>query len=178
MEQQNNSEKKVEISSPKKAETNKYIPGSSEKKRAILMYLFLWIVLVSAGKNPINRFEYAHFKQALGWWVLFFWVLMTNIVLLFLPILKWLSILLIIAILGVSGFFVKQAWDWKYYVLKQESPLFVFQWLGAWILNLFDLELNVEKDEQEIFLDEGLNEEDLDLESEKNLKKSKKALKT
>ncbi len=125
------------------SETNKYIPWSSEKKRAVLMYFFLWIVLIPVGKKSMNVFEYAHFKQAIGWWALFFLVVMTNIVLLFIPILKWLSIFLILIVLGVLAFFIKQSLDGEYYVLKQESPLFVFQGLGEWVINLFDLELDV-----------------------------------
>lgn len=45
--------------------TNKYIPGSSEKKRAVMMYLLLGIILVSISKVELSAFEFAHFKQAL-----------------------------------------------------------------------------------------------------------------
>ena len=40
-----------------------YIPSSSEKKRAIMMYLFFGI-MVSITKKEINIFEYHHLKQA------------------------------------------------------------------------------------------------------------------
>ena len=41
---------------------NKYIPGSSEKKRASMMYLFFGI-FVSLSKKEFSPFELYHLKQ-------------------------------------------------------------------------------------------------------------------
>jgi len=48
----------------KTEDENKYIPGSSEKKRACVMYLFFGI-LVSLSKKEFNPFEFYHLKQAI-----------------------------------------------------------------------------------------------------------------
>ena len=48
---------------------NKYIPGSSEKKRASMMYLFFGI-FVSLSKKEFSPFELYHLKQAIGLWTL------------------------------------------------------------------------------------------------------------
>ena len=43
---------------------NKYIPGSSEKKRASVMYLFFGII-VSLSKKEFSPFEFYHLKQSI-----------------------------------------------------------------------------------------------------------------
>ncbi len=65
--------------------TNKYIPSSSEKKRAVMMYLLLGIILVATSKSDVSSFEVAHFKQALGRWLVFLTTVLVSIVLLFIP---------------------------------------------------------------------------------------------
>ncbi len=107
--------------------TNKYVPGSSEKKRAVMLYLLLGIILVSTSNIELSEFEVAHFKQALGWRAVFLLILLVNIVLLFIPFVRWLAVLVLFADIIIAAIFVKQARDGKYYVLKQESPLFLFQ---------------------------------------------------
>ena len=65
----------MEIKNPFQSATNtktsdKYMPGSVEKKRAIMMHLFFGI-MVSISKKDISEFEYYHLKQASGWWICF-----------------------------------------------------------------------------------------------------------
>jgi hypothetical protein len=43
---------------------NKYIPGSSEKKRACMMYLFFGII-VSLSKKDFSSFELYHLRQSI-----------------------------------------------------------------------------------------------------------------
>jgi hypothetical protein len=48
----------------KTEEENKYIPGSSEKKRASMMYLFFGII-VSLSKKEFSPFELYHLRQSI-----------------------------------------------------------------------------------------------------------------
>jgi uncharacterized membrane protein len=79
-----------------------YMPSSSEKKRAVLMYLFIGIV-VYLSKKDVNKFEYYHLKQATGRRILFLLALVVSIVLLFIPVIKILAALLLIAFIVVWG---------------------------------------------------------------------------
>ena len=72
---------------PKTEDKNKYIPGSSEKKRASMMYLFFG-VFVSLSKKEFSPFEFYHLKQAIGLWTLLLPILLIS----FIPIIKWIGI--------------------------------------------------------------------------------------
>lgn len=121
------------------AETiDKYMPGSLEKKRAIMMYLFFGI-MVSIAKKDISAFEYYHLKQASGWRMVFFLVLVFDMVLLFFPIIKYLWIIPLLILLTIRIINVKQAWDWKYFTSTKESFVANFSVLWAWFIELFEI---------------------------------------
>ncbi len=119
----------------------KYVPSSSDKKRAIMMYLFLGIMVWITKKN-INSFEYYHLKQASGRWILFLLVLVFDVVLLFIPIIKYLGLIPLIILLVFRLRNIKQARDGKYFINKSDSPLALFSWVGAWFLDLFEISDN------------------------------------
>ena len=48
-----------------------YIPSSVERKKAVLMYFFVGLVITFSQKR-IKLYELFHLKQALGWWMTFF----------------------------------------------------------------------------------------------------------
>ena len=124
--------------------TWKYVPSSSEKKRAIMMYLFFGI-MVSITKKEMNSFEYYHLKQSSGRWILFLLVLVFDIVLLLLPIFKYFGLIQLIILLWTWIINVKQARGWKYFIDKRESPLALFSWVGTWFIDLFEIGVNIPK---------------------------------
>lgn len=115
-----------------------YIPSSSEKKRAIMMYLFFGI-MVSISKKDINVFEYYHLKQSSGWRILFLLVLIFDVVLLFLPVIKYLWIIPFIVLLVVWIISVKQARDGKYFINSKASILAIFSSIGNRFIELFEV---------------------------------------
>ena len=121
-----------------------YIPSSLEKKRAILMYLFFGIIVFIVDKKEMSIFEYFHLRQALWLSVLFILFFIPGVVLLFLPIIKYISLFVIVVFVSLWVMFVFNAWNWKYVVLWWEnSPLAIFKWIWQWVINLFELQIKV-----------------------------------
>ena len=59
--------KMPEVISPIIAETSKevYVPSSTEKKRAVMMYLLIGIIVVAFNNQNKSNFEQFHLKQSL-----------------------------------------------------------------------------------------------------------------
>lgn len=122
-------------------ETPVYIPSSSEKKRVILMYLFIGI-MVYLSKKEINTYEYYHLKQATWWWILFILALVLGIVLLFVPVIKILWVLLLLLFVVSWGIGVKQARDGKYIRNSKLVFMDLFSGVWNWFLWLFEIGLD------------------------------------
>ncbi len=120
-----------------------YIAWSAEKKKCVMMYLWLGIVL-SVSRDTMSVFEYFHLRQSLGRRMVFMIVVLLSIVLMFLPLIWFVWWLAIVAMLAVGWFFGKQAWDGQYYdkVENATLPLFVGMWW--WILQMFDIQIKIE----------------------------------
>lgn len=115
-----------------------YIPSSSEKKKAIMMYLFFGIIVWLLKKDQ-SPYELYHLKQSSWRWIVFICVIILDIVLLLLPVLKyiWLIPILILVICWIIS--MRHAWDWKYFVDKRDSALALFSGVWWWFLDLFEL---------------------------------------
>ena len=113
---------------------NKYIPGSSEKKRASMMYLFFGI-LVSLSKKEFSPFEFYHLKQAIGLWIL----LLPMVLISFVPILKWISILILVVLLAILGWSFANAFYWKYFDDSKNVAFTLPAGIWGWFLDLFEL---------------------------------------
>ncbi|HKL44601.1 MAG TPA: hypothetical protein VJ892_04995 [Candidatus Absconditabacterales bacterium] len=129
---------KTQEKTEKNIDTAKYVPSSSDKKRAIMMYLFFGI-MVSMSKKNLNNFEYYHLKQASGRWIIFLLILVFDVVLLFIPVIKYLGLLPLIVLLVALVISAKQARDGKYFVDKKDSPLALFSGVGGWFIDLFEI---------------------------------------
>ncbi len=116
-----------------------YVPSQVERRKAVMMYFFIWII-IGLIKGLKSDYEKYHFKQALGWWSLFFVVLVLNVVLLFVPILWLLWWIVSFLMIGVLVFFVYQAVEGKYVVDKDKIVLPFFYGIWEWIYNLFEIE--------------------------------------
>lgn len=119
-----------------------YIPNSSEKKRAIMMYVFFGI-MVGISKKEMNPFEYFHLKQASGRRIFFLFVLVLSVVMMFLPLIKYIVFIPLLAMVIARGIFLKQAWDGKYSQDIKQSAINIFAALGWWLLNLFEIEVKM-----------------------------------
>jgi len=113
---------------------NEYVPGSSEKKRACVMYLFFGI-LVSLSKKEFNPFEFYHLKQAIGLWIL----LLPMILISFVPVLKWISIIVLVVLLWILGRSFANAFNWKYFDNSKNVALILPAGIWGWFLDLFEL---------------------------------------
>lgn len=107
--------------------------------------MYLWIgLLLSLSKTDMSRFEYFHLRQALGRWLVFMLVVLVSVVLLFLPIIRFIGRLVIVAMLVIVWLFIKQAWDGIAYdsVENAQIPLFV----GVWgrLLQMFDMTIHIQ----------------------------------
>lgn len=140
--------------------SNKYMPSSLEKRRAMMMYLFFGI-MVSISKEEMNPFEYYHLKQASGWRILFLLVLVFDLVLLFIPVIKYLGIVPLLILFVVWIINVKQAKWWKYYVDKSESVLFVLSAVWDWFIELFEISVSVPKNIEDKQTNINVKEPDL-----------------
>ncbi|MEI6426519.1 MAG: hypothetical protein WCO66_04170 [Candidatus Absconditabacteria bacterium] len=122
-----------------------YVPSSIQKKRALMMYFLMGIVLVLSEKKT-NEFEYFHLKQAIGWWIGFFVLLLAVVLLLFIPYIKVLGVLGILAWVGLLVCFAKQARDGIY---KKDLNAYrgaIFPSLGNRVVSLFELSFDEQKD--------------------------------
>lgn len=124
---------------------NNYVPSESERKKVVICYFLLWIVIFLNKKN-ITKYEIFHLRQSIWWWTVFFLFFIVSMIFVFIPFIRILPILGFIAMFVLWIIFVKQAWEWKYVVeinwdKKILAPFFV--WIGNWILELFDVKFNV-----------------------------------
>ncbi len=122
-------------------DNNVYVPSSVEKKRALIMYFLFGIMIVIADKKT-NDFEYFHLKQAIWWWISFMVFLVVSLFILFLPLIKYVGILLLLVLMGIFVILAKQAWDGKYHPDLKGYPLAIFPSLWTWLLSLFEIKFD------------------------------------
>lgn len=133
--------KKPEVAAPIAIETSKevYIPSSMEKKRAVMMYILIGIIASSFNENEQkSEYELFHLKQALWWRAVFFLLIVTTSVFMFIPMIRYIPLFAVLIMVIFLAIFIKRAWDGKYSIL-QENKLSVFVWLGEWISALFEV---------------------------------------
>ena len=114
-----------------------YIPSSTEKKRAVMMYMLIGIIVVGVNTKTTD-FEQFHLKQALGWWAIFLLTVIVTSFFIFIPLLKYIPIFIVVVMVTILGICIKKARDGKYSI-DQENKLSIFLGLGEWILTLFEV---------------------------------------
>lgn len=85
-----------------------YVPSSVERKKAVLMYFLVGIIL-ALSKERVSVYEFFHLKQALGWRTIFFICMVFGAIFLFFPYLWIIPLLLFIVFVIVWGVFLSQA---------------------------------------------------------------------
>ena len=124
-------------------ELEPYIPSSSEKKQAVLMYMVVGLTL-SMWKWEVSPFTHHHLKQSLGWLVflilVIFWDLALSILWIILSFFMRIAALISIPALVIGAMWIYQATKWKYIWENEAMNKFfmLFSGIWNWVLNLFD----------------------------------------
>ncbi len=132
-------------------ELEPYLPSSSEKKQAVMMYMVAGLFL-SMWKREVSPFTHHHIKQSLGWLVsviltifadfilLLIWVLFAAVSWLIFWFFAWLAFFITLPILLVGAMGIYQATKWKYIWENEFTNKFFafFSGIWNWVLNLFD----------------------------------------
>ena len=142
MENQNLQTNQVSIANEKQL----YIPSSTEKKKAVMMYLLIWIIAVFVNEKYMSEFQLFHLRQSMGRWMFFIVIIILSLIILFLPVLKYIPVLIILFMIIMLCVFIKQAWSGKYLQEDTERKTYIFAWVGGWILNLFDINIETKID--------------------------------
>jgi len=121
-----------------------YIPADTEKKQAILGYLFIGLLLAvrlhdTGKKTPFLGF---HLPYALWWWTIFFLVFVFFAPFLFFPFLRIIPSLLYCIHLFLYGRWAFNAYQW--HSLSSNPMTDFIHWLGAWIFLLFGVDFSVD----------------------------------
>ena len=124
-------------------ELEPYLPSSSEKKQAVMMYMAVGLVL-SMWKREVSPYTHHHLKQSLGWLVFLVLTIFADLVLavlaMVLSFFGWLAVLITIPALTIWAMWIYQAQQGKYIWENEVVNKFFlfFSWIGNWTLNLFD----------------------------------------
>lgn len=120
-----------------------YLPSSSEKKQAVMMYMLVGLIL-SMWKREVSPYTHHHIKQSLGWFVFLVLVVFADLLLIILWILLkffWvLAVLITIPAITIWAMGLYQARKWEYIRKSEMTNRFFlfFSGMGNRVLNLFD----------------------------------------
>ena len=123
-------------------QTPGYVPSALERKKVLLMYLFLWI-MVTLIKGKVTIYELFHVKQAVGRWMLLVVILLWSLVVVFLPIIKVMAIVPLFAMFGVRVYCIKTAWDGYYNHTGAKTMFSFLEWFGWRALDVFEFTFDV-----------------------------------
>ena len=132
-------------------ELEPYLPSSSEKKQAVMMYMVAGLFL-SMWKWEVSPFTHHHIKQAFGWLVSLMLIIFVDVILIVIwfmfAVVSWvilsffsfIAFMISFPILVVGGMWIFQATKWKYIWENEFTNKFFafFSGIGNWVLNLFD----------------------------------------
>ena len=158
-------------------ELEPYLPSSSEKKQAVMMYMAVGLVL-SMWKWEVSPYTHHHLKQSLGWLVFLVLTIFADLVLavfaMILSFFWWLAVLITIPALTIWAMWIYQAQQGKYIWENEVVNKFFlfFSWIGNWTLNLFDanhyqiIDAERYRTEEQFYAKPGKEEKDEKLDSE------------
>ncbi len=144
--QANKTEKLQEVTTSVTAQPSQevYMSSSTEKKRAVMMYLLIGIIVVAFNNQKKSDFESFHLKQSLGWRAVFLLLVIITSIFMFIPLIKYLPIIVVLIMVVFLGIFIKRARDGKYSI-AQENKLSIFVGLWEWILTLFEVKTETDQ---------------------------------
>lgn len=123
-----------------------YVPSSVERKKAVLMYFFVWIV-AALSKKSLTIYEMFHLKQSIGRWMIFFMSMIWWILFVFIPYLWILPVLFFLFFVVIWVVFTKQAREWAYVIDEDKILMPFFAGIWGWVVSIFDLDMDEEIDE-------------------------------
>ena len=124
-------------------ELEPYLPSSSEKKQAVMMYMVVGLIL-SMWKREVSPYTHHHLKQSLWWLVFLVLIIFADLVLvvfwLIFKFFLWLAVLITIPALTIWAMWIYQAQQGKYIWESEVVNKFFlfFSGIWNWVLNLFD----------------------------------------
>jgi len=132
-------------------ELEPYLPSSSEKKQAVMMYMVAWLIL-SMWKREVSPFTHHHIKQSLGWLVSLMLIIFADVILIIIwfmfAAISWvifsffsfIAFMISLPILVVGWMWIFQATKWRYIWENEFVNKFfaLFSGIWNWVLNLFD----------------------------------------
>ena len=132
-------------------ELEPYLPSSSEKKQAVMMYMVVGLAL-SMWKREVSPFTHHHIRQSLGWLVSLMLMIFADIILivvwfmlsaisgLIYSFFSFIAFFVSVPVLIVWGMWIYQATKWKYIWESEFTNKFFAFFSGIWnrVLNLFD----------------------------------------
>jgi len=132
-------------------ELEPYLPSSSEKKQAVMMYMVVGLAL-SMWKREVSPFTHHHIRQSLGWLVslmlmvfadiilIVVWFMLSAISGLIYSFFSFIAFFVSVPVLIVWGMWIYQATKWKYIWESEFTNKFFAFFSGIWnrVLNLFD----------------------------------------
>ncbi len=132
-------------------ELEPYLPSSSEKKQAVMMYMAVGLAL-SIWKREVSPFTHHHIRQSLGWLVslmlmifadiilIIIWFMLSAISGLIYSFFSFIAFLISVPVFIVWGMWIYQATKWKYIWESEFTNKFFafFSGIWNWVLNLFD----------------------------------------
>lgn len=128
-----------------------YVPSSVERKKAVLMYFFVWIV-AALSKESLTIYEMFHLKQSIGRWMIFFMSMIGWILFVFIPYLWILPVLFFLLFVFIWIIFTKQAREGAYVIDEDKILMPFFAWIWGWVVSIFDLDIGDEEIDESIEL--------------------------
>ena len=124
-------------------ELEPYLPSSSEKKQAVMMYMVVGLIL-SMWKREVSPYTHHHLKQSLGWLVFLVLTIFVDLVLvvlwLIISFFLWFAVLITVPALTIWVMGIYQAQQGNYIRENEVINKFFlfFSGIWNWVLNLFD----------------------------------------
>lgn len=113
-----------------------YVPSSIERKKAVLMYLFIGIV-ASLSQDERSVYEEFHLRQAMGRRTVAFIGLVLSLGFIFVPYAWIVPVFFFLCFMVVWAVFVKNAREWRFTVDEDKILMPFFSWFGWWIMGIF-----------------------------------------
>ena len=113
-----------------------YIPSAVERKKAVLMYFFIGIVMWLSN-DTVSEYESFHLRQSIGRRTCFFVGMVLSVWFVFIPYAKVIPFVVFLGFVGVRVLFIKQAYEWVFVVNKDKIVLPVFGGLWWRIIQIF-----------------------------------------
>jgi hypothetical protein len=122
-----------------------YVPSEFERKRAVVMYFLIGIVMTLQSDSPISAYEWFHLQQSLGRWAFFsviVFIIIIYIAIFFFVVwfMFFLPAIFLFLYLMLRGYFVYQAWK-GIDVTNPNTKIIlpVFSDVGSWLLGIFEI---------------------------------------